>query len=189
MATEPTTDWVTVASYMGLYGDARADLLLTTLQGSGIPAVRRPTVPMSWLPVAAWPMIQPAQVLVPPDREDDARALTAEQPYRPVHPLMRRVGQWVLAVILVNTLHGLLPQSAPASPASAIAGVLMAAGAIAMLMVLVAAVQLVAALAREGTLHLDVRPLIVALGFYGLLALLTLAIWWLQGRIAGPVGY
>ncbi len=189
MAAEGTRDWPTIASYMGLYGDARADLLLLTLQGSGIPAVRRPSLPMSWLPVAAWPMIQPAQVLVPPDREDDPRELADEQPYRPVHPLMRRVGQWIIAAVLVNALGAPLAQASVLSPTSGAAGALTAAYLLAMVMVLITAVRLVAALAREGVLHLDVRPLIVALGFYGLLALLTLAIWWLQGRLATPAPY
>lgn len=189
MAADKIRDWPIIASYMGLYGDARADLLVTTLQGSGIPAVRRPSLPMSWLPVAAWPMIQPAQVLVPPDREADARELAAEQPYWPVHPLMRRVGQWMIAAVFVNALGALLTQASVLSPMSGAASALMAARLLAMVMVLMTVVRLVAALAREGVLHLDLRPLVVALGFYGLLALLTLAIWWLQGRIATPAPY
>jgi hypothetical protein len=74
-----TDDWVVVAQFQSPDADLNADLAITVLQGSGIPVVRFPAVPMNTLAAACLPMIQPVLVRVPPDRAAEARGLLKGQ--------------------------------------------------------------------------------------------------------------
>jgi hypothetical protein len=68
-------DWVVVWQQAGVGADMSADLLMSLLRGSDIPVVR---IPPSTGPVlfdgASGPLL-PVKLLVPPDREADARGL------------------------------------------------------------------------------------------------------------------
>jgi len=79
MADEARTeDWVVVWHRAGHEADVEADLVVSLLEGSAIPVVR---IPPSSAPVVfdgfGGPMM-PVKVLVPPDREADAKELLSE---------------------------------------------------------------------------------------------------------------
>jgi hypothetical protein len=53
--------------------DTDADLAVSLLQGNDVPAMR---VPASGLVASFWAYMSPVQVLVPPDRAEEARELS-----------------------------------------------------------------------------------------------------------------
>ena len=71
-------NWVVIWKRSGAESDIEADLVVSLLQGSSIPVVR---IPSSDAPVIfdgfGGPML-PVSVLVPPDREDDAKELLSD---------------------------------------------------------------------------------------------------------------
>lgn len=68
------TDWVRVASFQGLRSSEYANRCVAHLKDSGIFAYRLPIAPLDQY--FAWSF--PVQVLVPPDRVDDAKPIIAE---------------------------------------------------------------------------------------------------------------
>jgi hypothetical protein len=162
--SETGTGWVIVASFLGLDGDWQADLLVTNLTGQGVPAQRLPCLPTTSLPMASWPMIRSVQVLVPPEHEDDAREVIAEQPSWPMRPELRLVLQfWVIASGL-GILGGLIaiPSVIADVQRPRVSGSAGAAQVAVAVLGLWAFGALTAALLRDGRLRLDARPLIVA---------------------------
>lgn len=85
--------WVRLTSFLGLYGEVEADLLVANLQGHGIAAVRLPMQPLSAL-LGAPAVILPIEVLVPAEAWDDASALLGEQPRMTVPRPVGAVAQW-----------------------------------------------------------------------------------------------
>ncbi len=176
MSSAPTDRWVIVASYKGLDGDLRADLLLTTLQGLDIPAQRFPRLPTTCLPMASWPMIRAVHVAVPVAWEEEASGIVADQPSPPMRPQLRAFFQWCVAFAYVgllanvSTLPGMLRDMRRFEPP----GWVTVAGAIVVIMGLRAFVALNAALFREGRLRPDARPLVVGVLAFGVLALLDM---------------
>lgn len=71
-------DWVVVWHRAGHEADIEADMVVSLLEGSAIPVVR---IPPSSAPVVfdgfGGPML-PVKVLVPPDREADAKELLTD---------------------------------------------------------------------------------------------------------------
>jgi hypothetical protein len=171
----PADDWVTVASFKGVDGDLQADLVVTTLRGLGINAIRLPFLPTTCLPLHAWPMIQSARVLVRPEAEEVARETVGEHVPARTLPELRSFFRWWVAWLLlmaaggtVETLssrHGDVPGGVEGVFASAVC--LVTAG------IAVSVLTLVGALLRDGRLRRDVRPGIVALAVYALCALLV----------------
>lgn len=78
MANRQSRDWVVVWQRSGHDADIEADMVISLLEGSAIPAVRLPT---SVTPVVfdgfGGPMM-PVRVLVPPDREAEAKELLSD---------------------------------------------------------------------------------------------------------------
>ena len=78
MANEQPQEWVVVWQGSGHGADVEADLVVSLLEGSAIPVVR---IPPSDAPVIfdgfGGPLL-PFSVLVPPDREEDAKELLEE---------------------------------------------------------------------------------------------------------------
>lgn len=62
-------EWVVVAQYSL---DTDADMAVSLLQGSDVPAVR---FPVAGLVVSYWGVMEPVRVLVPPERAEEAREL------------------------------------------------------------------------------------------------------------------
>jgi hypothetical protein len=71
-------EWVEIARFVGLEGEIEADLCVTTLKGSGIPAMRLPTHDLFGTGGLALRQYAPIQVLVPPNREEDAKELLSD---------------------------------------------------------------------------------------------------------------
>ena len=71
-------EWVEVAGFCGLEADMEADFCVTVLKGHRIPALRVPTNPVASLCGLGGTMNQPVRVLVPPDKEAEARELLDE---------------------------------------------------------------------------------------------------------------
>lgn len=78
-ATPPAESWPVVAAYQSSDADLRADMTMALLAGSDIPAVRLPVQPMSTLARGCLGMIQPVRVLVPPEYQQAAEELLAEE--------------------------------------------------------------------------------------------------------------
>jgi len=78
MSDEQQQAWVVVWQRSGHGSDIEADLVVSLLEGSAIPVVR---IPPSDAPVIfdgfGGPML-PVSVLVPPDREEDAKELLSD---------------------------------------------------------------------------------------------------------------
>jgi hypothetical protein len=78
MADEQAQDWIVIWQRSGTESDIEADLVVSLLEGSAIPVVR---IPPSDAPVIfdgfGGPML-PVTVLVPPDREEDAKELLSD---------------------------------------------------------------------------------------------------------------
>lgn len=81
MTDQHKADWVVVASFQGTNADLDADLTVSALKGSHIPAQRLPVEPMVNL-ARGMLVAEPVRVLVPPDQADRARTLLkhAEEP-------------------------------------------------------------------------------------------------------------
>lgn len=67
------SEWVVVAEYMV---DTDADICVATLKSSRIPTVRLPVGNAGGLGYGA--VLEPIRVLVPPDRESEARELLGQ---------------------------------------------------------------------------------------------------------------
>ena len=78
MSKEQGEDWIVVAEYAGNLAELQADNTVAALKGSGFPALRLPTLPANMLGDGAMAIIIPVRVLVPPEREEDARQLLKE---------------------------------------------------------------------------------------------------------------
>jgi hypothetical protein len=103
MDAEAALPWVTVASYFGLNAEVEADLAVANLQGSAIPVERLPKQPLGmFVTKLIVPAIMPIQVMVPADRESEARELLDEQPSPAIPPKVRSVVRWFLAVVVVS---------------------------------------------------------------------------------------
>jgi hypothetical protein len=103
MDAEAAVPWVTIASYSGLNAEVEADLLVANLQGVDIPAMRLPNQPLGmFVTKIVVPAIMPIQVIVPGDREAEARELLDEQPRQSVPPRVRSVVRWYLGAVLVT---------------------------------------------------------------------------------------
>lgn len=78
MADDRFEGWVVAWQRSGHEADVEADLVVSLLEGSSIPVVR---IPPSTAPVVfdgfGGPLL-PVRVLVPPDREQDAKELLAD---------------------------------------------------------------------------------------------------------------
>jgi len=187
MAADAPDRWVHVASFLGFDGDVQADLVVTTLTGLGIPALRLPRLPTTCLPMAAWPMIRAAVVLVPCDREQEAREVVAEWRTPATRPELRAVLLWALAIMLVSTIADLCSGMAlggePRLPGPA--AVAWAAGLVSVLMVLRAFGLLAVRLVREGRLRLDARPAVAAGLAYLVVAGAFSALSWLVHQWSG----
>jgi hypothetical protein len=86
MAGNQSRDWVVVWEASRHGADIEADMIVSVLEGSAIPVVR---LPASSAPVVfdgfGGPML-PVKVLVPPDREADAKELLADAETEPTGP-------------------------------------------------------------------------------------------------------
>ena len=73
--------WVVVAQFTAFDMGIMADLAVSKLQGSGIPAMRMPTGRISGVFDRAFLAAHtgPIRVVVPPEEEDRARDILAEQ--------------------------------------------------------------------------------------------------------------
>lgn len=71
-------EWVVVGSFAGLEADMDADACVVTLEGHEIPAVRLPTNTVVSLGGLGVTLTHPVRVLVPPDRETEARELLGQ---------------------------------------------------------------------------------------------------------------
>lgn len=187
MAADAPDRWVHVASFLGFDGDVQADLLVTTLTGLGMPALRLPCLPTTALPMAAWPMIRAAVVLVPCDYEQDAREVVAEWSTPATRPELRAVLLWALGIMLVSTVANLCSGTAvggePRLPGPA--AVAWAAGVVAVLMLVRASCLLAARLVREGRLRLDARPAVAAGLAYAVVSGVFSALSWLVHQCSG----
>ena len=76
--TKKSDEWVVVASFHGFDADLEADCCVADLKGHRIPAMRVPTNTVASLAGLGLTMTQAVRVLVPPDREEDAKELLAE---------------------------------------------------------------------------------------------------------------
>ena len=72
-------EWVVVAELTDFHAGLTADLAVSKLQGSGIPAVRFPTGVIAGAIGTAMIAWAPIRVVVPPEHEDRAREILAEQ--------------------------------------------------------------------------------------------------------------
>lgn len=86
MADNESPDWVVIWEQSGHAADLEADMIVSLLEGSAIPVVR---LPPSSAPIVfngfGGPML-PVRVLVPPDREADAKELLADAETDPTGP-------------------------------------------------------------------------------------------------------
>jgi hypothetical protein len=82
MAEHPA-DWVVVASYQGTSADIDADVAVSVLKGSHIPALRLPVEPMVNLSRGMLAATEPVQVLVPAEHASEARALLKQRDTTP----------------------------------------------------------------------------------------------------------
>lgn len=73
----PHRGWEVVAHFHPILNAVEADLAVSKLQASGIPALRLPTVDIS-APLCGLAGPEPVRVLVPPERAAEARELLAE---------------------------------------------------------------------------------------------------------------
>lgn len=166
------TQWVRVASFLGLDGDVQADLLVTTLRGAGLAAVRLPVLPTTCLPMANWPMIRPALVFVPGESEADAREIVAENPQPSVRPEVRTFICYALVLQFAAFIAGawaFLGVDRGGAGDFALEGVTAA-----LLAVAVVWVRLVVALHRDRRRVWDGRVVAIAVVTWGVLGLLAL---------------
>ncbi len=70
-------EWVVVAQFNALDMGLAADMAVSKLQGSGIPAMRFPTAAVSAL-AGRVPAVEWIRVLVPPDQADAAREILTD---------------------------------------------------------------------------------------------------------------
>lgn len=192
MNMEHAAGWVTVAAFLGIDGDLQADLLVMNLQGWGVPAIRRPILPTTCLPMAHWPMIREAFVLVPGSFQEDAAEIIGEQPRRSTRPQVRSLFRWAIAWMLVSGFLGGVPYrgSARAGGLAELANRLFATAVVFVgIMLARALVALFAVLLGEGRLRWDARPLVVGLLFFGALALLMAPLVCAPTREAFAAGY
>jgi len=86
MADDQARDWVVIWQESGHGADIEADMIVSLLEGSAIPVAR---IPPTTAPVLfdgfGGPML-PITVLVPPDREADAKELLADAETDPTGP-------------------------------------------------------------------------------------------------------
>jgi len=68
-------EWVVVAKFTDFHAGLTADLAVSKLQGSGIPAVRFPTGVIAGAIGSAMTPWAPIRVVVPPDEEERAREI------------------------------------------------------------------------------------------------------------------
>jgi hypothetical protein len=149
MDAEATVPWITIASYSGLCAEVEADLLVANLQGGDIPAVRLPKQPLGmFVTKICVPSIMPIQVMVPADREAEARELLDEQPRQTVPAAVRPVVQWYLAALVVTAIVG-GPLSRSIGGSGVLASLCFALTVIAGVMLIVSELRLVAAVQRE----------------------------------------
>ena len=107
MDSEPAVQWVPVASFVGLYAEVEADLLVAHLRGSDIPVLRIPfSVPISLLYHTQMPGTFPIRVYVPPEHAESATELAAEQEPQSVPQPVRAVAQWLLAQMVLLPVSG-----------------------------------------------------------------------------------
>jgi len=78
MADQHTPDWVIVWQEAGPGADMRGDLIVSLLEGSNLPVVRIPPATAPIIFDGASGPLMPVRVLVPPDREADAKELLAD---------------------------------------------------------------------------------------------------------------
>ena len=105
MDTDAAVPWVPVASFLGPYAEVEADLLVTHLQGSGVPVLRVPmNQPISVLFTHGMPGTFPIRVYVPPEHLEDARELAAEQEPQSVPRPLRAVAQWWAASMVLSPI-------------------------------------------------------------------------------------
>jgi len=75
--TEDCDEWVVVAQFDGTGMGMAADIAVSHLEGSGVPAIRLPTGATTSTFDSIYP-VGPVRVLVPPDQADRAREILAE---------------------------------------------------------------------------------------------------------------
>ncbi len=79
MSSDERQEWVVVAEFTAIDMGVAADLAVSKLQGSGIPARRFPSGALtSWL-IPRIPAAERIHVVVPPDHEEFAREILAER--------------------------------------------------------------------------------------------------------------
>jgi len=79
MNDDQRQEWVMVAQFMAFDMGIMADMAVSKLQGSGIPARRFPTGVIAGAIGTAGTTCEPIRVVVPPEHEDRAREILAER--------------------------------------------------------------------------------------------------------------
>ena len=78
MNDDQRQEWVMVAQFMAFDMGIMADMAVSKLQGSGIPALRFPTGVIAGAIGTAGTTCEPIRVVVPPEYEDRAREILAD---------------------------------------------------------------------------------------------------------------
>ena len=79
MSSDERKEWVVVAQFTALDAGLSADLAVSKLQGSGIPVMRMPTGSITGAIGTGMPAVEPIRVVVPPEHEERAREVLAEE--------------------------------------------------------------------------------------------------------------
>ena len=79
MSSDQRQEWVVVAEFIAFDMGFAADLAVSKLQGSGIPARRFPTGVITGAIGMGVPTVEPIWVVVPPEHEERAREVLAEE--------------------------------------------------------------------------------------------------------------
>ncbi len=78
MSDDEREEWVVIAEFMAIDTGFAADLAVSKLRGSGIPAVRFPSGRLTSVLGGAVPVVEPIRIVVPPEHEERAREILAD---------------------------------------------------------------------------------------------------------------
>lgn len=168
-APQPTR-WVRLTSFLGLYAEAEANLLLMTLASHDITAVRLPVQPISIMVRSDVPGILPIDIMVPADQAGEAREVLAEQPRPSVPEPVRAMVRWYLLLTMMTmVVGGLLTVTRHARESFHSCWPMGLAELAAFVGFLWAGAQLVLALRREGRRLVDryVIAITLVVGLFG----------------------
>ncbi len=79
MTNDQRQEWVIVAEFSAMDTGFAADMAVSKLEGSGVPAMRFPGGSITSVLGGAVPVVEPIRVVVPPEHEERAREILAEQ--------------------------------------------------------------------------------------------------------------